>query len=149
MTINKTGGSGVYTADDRIVVTGALQLTDGIIGGGTVEAQAGVTLASAFDGGGGSLMFSGAANQIYTNNGGLNPTGTWTINKTAGSVTMASDLILGVSTPLNITSGTLDQGPTFSLRPERLRSVWVGSFRTWGPAISPSAGISRTAVPSD
>jgi len=31
-------------------------------------------------------------------------------------VTMASDLILGVSTPLNITSGTLDQGPTFSLR---------------------------------
>jgi len=64
MTINKTGGSGVYTADDRIVVTGALQLTDGIIGSGTVEAQAGVTLASAFDGGGGSLMFSGAATRF-------------------------------------------------------------------------------------
>jgi len=46
MTINKTANTGVYTSDDRIVVTGTLTLTDGQIGGGTVEAQAGVTLAS-------------------------------------------------------------------------------------------------------
>jgi hypothetical protein len=60
-------------------------------------------------------LFSGPANQTFTNNGGVNPQGTWTVNKTSGRVTLASNLILNNGQSLNITSGILDQGASSNL----------------------------------
>ncbi len=55
-----------------------------------------------------NVSFTGGNNQTYTNNGGTNARGIWTINKTAGTtLTAATSLILQTDQPLNITSGTL------------------------------------------
>jgi hypothetical protein len=66
-----------------------------------------VTVGANFDGGGTALTFSGSGNQTFTNNGGPNLTGIWTIDKPSGTVTAATSLILGSGQPLNITSGGL------------------------------------------
>ena len=72
------------------------------------EAQRDVTVQSGFSTNTSThLSFTGANNQIYTNNGVINSTGNFTIDKTNGTVTAATSLILQPLQPLNITSGTL------------------------------------------
>ena len=88
-------------------VQGTLQLNDGFINNGVLAAQADVLVAGTFDGGTTAMTFSGGADQTFTNNGGFNPVGTWTINKPSGIVTAASSLILETGQPLNIISGSL------------------------------------------
>ncbi len=90
-----------------ITVLGSLGLIDGSITNGAFIAQGDVSIASTFDGSNSAVTFSGTANQTYTNSGGLNqnPTGAWTINKAAGNLTAASDLILNQA--VSLTSGTL------------------------------------------
>lgn len=94
------------------IVTGTANLNGGtIVPSGTtgiLRAEGDVNVSSTFAGGGVKVEFTGGANQTYTNNGGTNPTGIWTINKSPGStVTAANSIILGVGQGLNITSGRL------------------------------------------
>ena len=138
ITVNKMSSISVaFDSTSTLVATGTLTLTDGVInnnaGTGTIDAQGPVSIASTFDGGSAKLSFSGSANQTFTNNGGANPTGTWTVNKSSGKVTLASNLILTNSQPLNITSGTLDQGASFNLRTSNTLTIGAsGTLRDFG-----------------
>ena len=137
ITVNKTDGVVVFiNSTSTLVATGTLSLTDGRItvnNGATIDARGAVSIASTFDGSQADLSFSGSANQTFTNNGGANPTGTWTINKTSGKVTLASNLILSNSQPLNITSGTLDQGASFNLQTSNTLTIGAaGTLRDFG-----------------
>ena len=137
ITINKNDGVGVlFLTTSTLVATGTLTLTDGFIannsGVGTIDAQAAVSIASTFDGGSANISFSGPANQTLTNNGGVNPSGTWTVNKTAGVVTLASDLTLGTGVSLNVTSGMLNQGASFNLTAGTITVEASGVLRNYG-----------------
>jgi hypothetical protein len=96
-----------------VVATGNLNLDDGSIGqaGTIVEADGSVVIGPNFDGGATNFKFGGGADQTFTNNGGANPTGTWTVNKWFGRVTVASNLIFPNLSRLDIFSGNLYLGP--------------------------------------
>jgi hypothetical protein len=100
-----------------INVLGNLNLNDGTVGqaGTTIVAQGAVVVGANFDGGPTNITFGGSANQTFTNNGGANPAGTWTVNKSAGTVTAATSVLLQPTQPLNITGGTLFLGANSSL----------------------------------
>lgn len=131
VTVNKTGGQfsrQVAVAEpDVLIVRGTLTLTDGIVNtNGTVatlEAQGNVSIASTFEGGNINFRFGGTANQTFSNNGGVNPTGAWIVNKPSGAVTLASNLILNDNQALSITSGRLDQGASFNLQTSNTLTV--------------------------
>ena len=110
VTLNKNDTVLSFVTASTLVVTGSLTLTNGVMSfnsGSTIEAQGAVSIASTFDGGSVNFRFGGSANQAFANNGGLNPSGTWTVNKPAGTVTANTSLTLDVSQPLTITSGSL------------------------------------------
>ena len=110
LTINKAGGTLFLSDADILITAGTLTLTAGQTNNNAnaaFEAKGNVFIASTFGGSGAKVSFTGAANQTFTNSGGANPTGAWTINKPTGTVTAASSLILGTSQSLSITSGTL------------------------------------------
>ncbi len=132
VTVNKTSSLRFITNSSTLVVTGTLTLTNGSIENtaaiGTVEAQGDVVMASTYDGGDANFRFGGSANQTYTNAGGVNPQGTWTIDKSGGVLILASNLILGTSQALNITSGELSQGTAADLR---AGTITVGATGRW------------------
>lgn len=118
VTLDKTSSLRFFT-NSTLAVTGTLTLINGSFDNtaftGTVEAQGNVVMASTYDGGDAALRFGGSANQSYTNAGGVNMTGTWTVNKTGGVLSLASNLLLGTSQTFNITSGEFSQGASGSL----------------------------------
>jgi hypothetical protein len=115
------------------IALGTLTLNNGTLFGGTLQPRGNVVIAGTFDGGSGTAVtFSGSNNQTFTNNGGANPTGTWTVNKTAGSVTLLSDLILGTGQSLNVTMGALDQGASFNLTAGGINVGASGTLRNLG-----------------
>lgn len=101
-------------SNDTMQVNGTFTLTNGrIIGaaGGTPEARGNLTIASTFDGGDGRMAFGGANVQTFQNNGGILPTGTWTVNKNGGTVNLLSDLdISGGTSSFTLTDGTITTG---------------------------------------
>ena len=113
-----------------LIVNGTLALNDGFmlsgVGGGSLQARGAVVVGPNFNGGTLPLAFTGGADQTYTNNGGQNLTGAWTVNKTTGKVTLASNLVLANGQTLDITSGTLDQGASFNLQTSNTLTVGAG-----------------------
>ncbi|MBK9162478.1 MAG: carboxypeptidase regulatory-like domain-containing protein [Acidobacteria bacterium] len=101
-------------SNDTMQVNGTFTLTNGrIIGaaGGTPQANGNLIVASTFDGGDGRMAFGGANVQSYTNNGGILPTGSWTVNKTGGTVNLLSDLDISNGTQnFTLTEGTITTG---------------------------------------
>ncbi len=92
-------------------VAGTLNLSTSTGGNGTIQAAGDVVIGSGFTGGGGLIQFVGTGNQTYTNNGGVNPAGIWTLNKTGGTVNLASNLDLSnANTNFVLTSGTITTG---------------------------------------
>lgn len=90
------------------VIKGALAHNDGKLAG-TVEAQGNVTIGVGADGGTAKLGFAGTADQVYSDLGGNEPDGAVTINKSAGTVALASAWDLNAaSQTLTVTAGTLD-----------------------------------------
>ncbi len=81
-----------------------------IINTGTIAAQGNVTVADTRTYNGSMvLQFTGTANQTFTSNTGFAPTGTVTINKASGTVTLAANTSFNsAGQDLTITSGTLD-----------------------------------------
>ena len=108
-TRNGTSALGI-TSGDTLIITGTLTLTNGTVSTGTLEAQAGVTVQSTYDGGNAPLTFSGTANQSFDLTGATGLyNGDININKTSGQVNLASDLVMdAASQDLTIVEGTLD-----------------------------------------
>lgn len=95
---------------DTAFVNGDLELVTGGYNTGATSgfsARGNVTLAATYNGGNGNLTYSGSGPQTYTNLGGVHPFGTVTINKPSGVLTAATDMLLGPTQQLAITSGTL------------------------------------------
>jgi hypothetical protein len=92
-------------------IAGTLNLASSSGGNGTFQAAGDVVIGNGFTGGSGLIQFVGTGNQTYTNNGGVNPTGIWTLNKTGGTVNLASNLDLSNSaTNFVLTNGTITTG---------------------------------------
>ncbi len=97
------------TSGDTLIIEGTFTYTDGCLQTGTVEAKGGVTVATIADGGSALLKFSGSNDQTYTDSGGNEPDGLVTINKSSGTVTLASNADWNATSQnTTITSGTLD-----------------------------------------
>ena len=92
-------GSGAKTiaAGTTLTVDGTLTLTDGSIATGTVAALGAISQASTFDGGSGTLLVVGTADQTFT---GAATTAAGTlpavvIDKPAGTLTLAGTIRTG------------------------------------------------------
>lgn len=93
--------------------TGTLLLQSGIVdnNGTTFNAEGNVQIESGFGGSTGTVTFSGTGTQTYTNNGGVPPTGIWTVNKPSGTLNLNTDLdISNGTTNFNLTSGIINAG---------------------------------------
>ena len=92
-------------------ITGGNAKPNDEFGNGTLNALGNVIVAATFDGGTGAMAFGGGAIQTYSNSGGINPRGNWTLNKTAGRVILDTDLDISNSTSqLFLTAGTITTG---------------------------------------
>lgn len=109
LTYNTSGST--VTNLTTVIILGSLDLSNGSHSGSALDARGNVTVGSGFDGGSGTFQFSGTANQTFINNGGVNTTGAWVLNKTGGTINLASDLDLsGGSGNIILTSGTITTG---------------------------------------
>lgn len=117
ITINKTDAGGTFTLGSNCIIEGDFTKTDGVVGNSvspyTLEIQGNFSMSTADAFGGANLTFKlgGGNTQTITQNAGtiLSPL---TIDKTAGTATLATNLVVATTT---VTSGTLDQGATFNL----------------------------------
>ncbi|MGH7198573.1 MAG: beta strand repeat-containing protein, partial [Candidatus Omnitrophota bacterium] len=113
LTFNKSGVSALtISAGDTMIVLGALFFQNGMADTGSVEARGDVTVSSVgYDGGNATLVFGGAAGQLFDITGaGARYNGDIVINKAAGTVTLVGDDLTmnGASQDLTITSGVFD-----------------------------------------
>lgn len=93
---------------DTLIVLGTFTQTDGVLNTGTIEARGNVVISSGADGGTALLSFTGGNDQTYTDNGGNEPNGDVTINKSGGTVILASAADWNATNQdLTITAGTL------------------------------------------
>ncbi len=117
LTFGATGGTTKTIANsDSFIVTNTLTLTDGLVSQttkpatGTLDARGNVTVGTLFDGGTGTLYFSGTATQAFDLTGitgGFNAD--ITVNKAAGEVDLLSALVMDASgQDLTIQEGTFD-----------------------------------------
>jgi hypothetical protein len=94
---------------------GNVSLQSGNLRGLSLEIHKDVTVSNSFNDNNddpADIIFAGGNAQVFTNNGGANPRGSWAVNKTAGStLTIASGLIqtplFSQLAPLNIASGNV------------------------------------------
>ncbi len=99
-----------FTVNGTVIANAALALTDGSIAGtGALEARAGITQASTFDGGLGTLLINGPGDQIFS---GASTTAAGdlphvTIDKPSGTLTLSGTLRI-VSANWTYTAGALD-----------------------------------------
>lgn len=117
---------------DTISVAGDFRM-DGIIGsengyvtanGGLIAVQGNVIIGHEIKGGSSLFLLKGSADQTLTQNADSLPGGTWTINKTGGSVSLLSAVTFPAS--LNIISGVLNQG-FYGMRAKGALTVETGS----------------------
>ncbi len=114
LTVNISGSLTNDGGSDALV-SGTLRITDGAVNGfnntGGIQAGGDVIVEIGADGGNGKIAFSGSAPQVFTNNGGINPSGSWTIDKSGATLTLNSDLDLSNgSSSFNLTNGTITTG---------------------------------------
>jgi hypothetical protein len=160
-TINKTHTTAMtIPAEDNLVVTGLLTLTNGGFSTGTINAQGNISQTSGYDGGTGTLNFANdAAVQTYTVNGGETPFITFDdpddanddIDVTAASSFQGFVVTSGFSgaIPLNNPS---DFTLTFAYL-EMAAGTWdasaqsswsVGDFEITGGTLTPAATVTTT-----
>lgn len=102
-----TDNASVTLGDDTWVASGDITINNGQVGFGILRPEGNFTVGPGADGGDARISFTGSAAQTFENNGGINPSGTFTLDKPTGTVTAASDMLLGASQALNIVAGTL------------------------------------------
>ncbi len=97
------------SSGDTLIVTNTFTHTNGDINTGTIRAEGNVVIASTADGGTATLTFDGSADQTYTDGGGDEVDGTFTVNKDSGTLTLASAMtVTGTGQDLTVSGGTLD-----------------------------------------
>ncbi len=98
LTIAYSGNN--HTFSDATVVLGNLVLQSGELEfpGGEFDVKGNITVESAFAGANKDIKLSGSADQVLTNNGGVNPKRNWTVDKPAGRVILATDIDLSNGT---------------------------------------------------
>lgn len=102
-----TDNASVALSSDTWVASGDITIVNGQVNGGILRPEGDLTVESGADGGNAEIRFAGTTDQLFANNGGVIPSGTLTVDKTAGTVTASTDLLLGTSQALNIVAGTL------------------------------------------
>jgi hypothetical protein len=102
-------------AADRLRIHGDFSLNSGGIAIGFVEAFGNVTIGNQSLGGTTNLIFSETRQQVFTNNGGVNPGGTWTVDKPYGRVTTVGNMTLPSFARLFVNSGIFYLGPGSNL----------------------------------
>ncbi|MBP6004870.1 MAG: carboxypeptidase regulatory-like domain-containing protein [Pyrinomonadaceae bacterium] len=120
LTVNLASTNGEFTlSGDYWEVGGTLRIVNGRVNAGGAPGtgrpgaflpKGDVIVENTADGGNAQVRFGGTANQTFTNNGGPNFTGTWTVDKPSGTVNSNGSLLLTPTTALNITSGSLYLG---------------------------------------
>ncbi len=141
VTIN---GSGFSAVGVTVTVNGTLRFQSGLHGNGTFNAIGDVVVDTGFGGGTGRVSFGGTAVQIYTNLGGANPAGIWTIDKSGGSIQLASDMNISSSTSaLNLTNGSIVTG-SFLLNAGTRPISRTAGFVDGGLRLTYTAAASRT-----
>lgn len=118
LTVNKTDGQVLTIASgDSLIAVGMLNLTNGGVDTGTLEAQAGVTVGSGFDGGSSPLKFSGGSAQAFDLTGATDKfNADIEINKSGNGVTLSSALVMDASgQDLTLTLGNFSTGTNFAL----------------------------------
>jgi len=111
VSVNKTtdvSDTLTITSGDTIIITGTLNLTDGEVDTGTIEAQGDVTVGASFNQGDAAMTFSGTNAQTITLTSDNLPTGTLTVNKASNTATTSGTLTL--ANVLTIQEGTLALG---------------------------------------
>lgn len=119
---------GVTFSGGNPIVNGTFTQVSGSAGAGQIQVKGNMQIESGALGGTPTVLFNGPGNQVFTNNGGTNFSGTWTINKPSGVLSLASNLTLGTSQALNITAGEFSQGASSDLR---AGPVTVGASGFW------------------
>mgnify|MGYP001225631197 CR=1 FL=1 len=102
-----TDNASLTLSGDTWVASGDITINNAQTSFGVLRPEGNLTIGPGADGGDAQVRFTGSAAQTFQNNGGINPTGAFTVDKPSGTVTAASDMMLGTSQALNITSGTL------------------------------------------
>lgn len=102
-----TDNAQIALNSDTWAASGNITIVNGRVANGVLRAEGNFTVEPGADGGTAEVRFAGTANQTYQNNGGVDPTRTFTVDKSAGVVTAASDMLLGATQALNIVAGTL------------------------------------------
>ena len=105
LTIN-FGGNNHNVGGATLTVLGHLKLQSGEIDspGGVFDVKGSITVESSFAGANTDIKFSGNFDQIFTNEGGINPSRTWIVDKPSGRVILATNM--------NLTNGTVTFGLT-------------------------------------
>jgi hypothetical protein len=140
VTINMPSNNDVLTtaSGDTVIVAGTLTYTAAHDINGTWEAQGNVIIGTAAEGGTATLAFTGGNNQTYTDQGGDEPDGDITVNKSGGTVTLASGAGWNATNQdLTITAGTLASA-TYNITTTNL-TVNGGTF-TGGSGTVTTAG---------
>jgi len=108
-------------------------LVDGSVTSGTVSVGGNVTIGASADGGASPILFTGGNDQVYTDQGGNEPDGDITINKTAGAVTLASNADWNATNQdLTITAGLLIVPGNYNLATGALTVGASGNLRMSG-----------------
>lgn len=102
--------------------------------GGSWQIQGNVTIGAAANDGSGSLIFTGGNNQTYTDQGGDEPNGDVTVNKTPGSsVRLASNADWNsTNQDVIVTSGELNMGASYNLSTTALTVSTDGHLSNYG-----------------
>jgi len=107
ITYSLSGSPATFVVGSNFTMTATVRPLK--VNGGTIEVQKDITIGGQANGGSATLNLTGGNNQTITQTGGTVPAGTWTINKSGGSATLATDLNLaGSGQQLVWTNGALN-----------------------------------------
>lgn len=125
----------VIATGDTLQTTGTLSINEGLVAGGSIDAQNTTTINSNADGITSTLNFTGAGSHNFSSTNKLY--GNVTVNKTGGTVTMQTNLdLLASGQSLTITSGSLNlNGKTLTI---------TGNYTQGGGTIPATLGIDDT-----
>ena len=76
-----TGTTKTIASGDTLIANGDLNFRVGYVSGGAIDAKKNVSVVPNFSGGNTNLIYSGTADQNFTNTGGITTNGSWTVNK--------------------------------------------------------------------
>ena len=147
--VSHTGEGLTIFSGDTIIVSNDFTHSDGYVNTGNLEVQGNFTVGASANAGTSPVKFSGGNNQTYTDNGGDEINADYTVDKSANTLTLASNADWNATNQdLTITTGTFSQGATFALLTGALtvstNGIWTNTGTgdiTLGGAVSNAGTI--------